>query len=611
MKVALYFTLACTAKCAHCITFAAPRVGRKMPFERARALLHQVRATAGFDGVVFTGGENFIHRNELLALVRECTRLDLKSEIITNAYWATSPTVARDVLAPFQDAGLHSLRISVDEYHLPYVPVDRVHCALAGMAALGLVRQITCVVPHRNTRYRIDKLDETMRAIGFEVDQWDPPAVERLASAMRATWPPDLLQLLTDQYRLAATDLFLVDDVVTLRDGGLGEGAARLVDYLAASKVLVQYQTLATEGRGRDLMDSVELKHVDDTADAVCNSVGLTPTVSPEGNVFPCCSSWVNVPALSEGNVADVPFATLMERVKRDPIALFMHHQGPRALVKYLRDQNADLPADYSHPCHLCGTLLERYSRAQLTEHIEEFYADQPWRLLFTTRGFRPEATALTPFLPVACERPRAMPLATARRFFGLLDPTGRHRGFHIEGSAGDLVRAFRVAGQPVVLGPIEDGPPAAPHLGILRTWGSPWVELLDPPGGGILDEAAVCELSVRLGCRALTYDYQFDTGVFHHCLYAGGRVVEWLQATTAPDAAGVVFASERPGAPSAAEVEADPAGYVRRFASELRIRDWSISLAELGRREMPFPPTLIVESFFLRLSQGVPAGAR
>jgi hypothetical protein len=601
MKIAFYFTLACTARCAHCITFAAPRVARKMPLDAARRLLKDVRRTAELDGVVFTGGENFVHRAELLQLVRDCTALGLKSEVISNAYWASSNDAARRMLRPFVEAGLDSLRISIDDYHLPFIPAARVHVALQVMAELGLFRQITCVVPHRATRHRRFQLVDTLPADGFDLEGWDPAAADAFAARSRQQWPPELIELLT-RYGFALDELLLVDDAIALRDGE-SPGGRRLADYFLRTKTLVQYQTLATEGRGRELLAEVELKHVDETADMVCNSVGFTPTVSPEGDVFPCCSSWVNVQTLRSGNLSDMSLATAIDRVRHDSIALFMHHQGPRALIKYLRDIGEDLPAHYSHPCHLCGTALERYSREELTTFIERFYADQPWRMLFTTRGFTPETTALTPFLPKPADAAPPMTLAHARKFFGRLRPRNCSSGLRIEGSVDELVAHLRALGRTADLEPIEDGPPAGAHVAVLRTWGSPWVEILQPHEQPLTGDDLLRELSAHMHRRALQFDYRSADGVWRHRLFKDGRMLETMQVERDVDGVSFTFASEREPAPDLATVRDDPTAYVQEFLSALRIRDWGVSLEDISRGDIPFPPTLMVESFFMRLS--------
>ncbi len=414
MKLAFYFTLTCTARCDHCITIAGPKVRRKMTLEDARAVVQSVSRVPQLDGIVFTGGENFIHRDELLELVRDCTALGLKSEVITNAFWATSLSAAREALVPFREAGLGLVRISVDRFHLPYVATDRVHTALAALEAECFQRFVTCVVEQPNAVYKKsilrDVLDDTPRQPGAS----DAEHAAVLTGALRRGWPPDLIALL-DLYQFDLDTCFLIDDAMALRDTGTEENRA-LAEHIVLRRTLLQYQFLATEGRGRMLLGSVADKHVDDIPETVCNSVMLSPTITPEGNLFPCCSSWVNHKHQAIGNVHEEALPELIRRVNGDPVALFMYYQGPAALVRYLRaqqhaqtiettqdgrkrlrvvsDTTPPLPDRYTHPCHLCGTLLETYSREQLEASIRAYYEDHPWRLLVSNRGFDLMVTA-------------------------------------------------------------------------------------------------------------------------------------------------------------------------------------------------------------------------
>jgi hypothetical protein len=406
MKLAFYFTLTCTARCDHCITIAGPKVRRKMTLEDARAVVASVARVPQLDGIVFTGGENFIHRDELLELVRDCTALGLRSEVITNAFWATSPSAAREALAPFREAGLGLVRISVDRFHLPYVSTDRVHTALAALKDAGFQRHVTCVVEQPNAVYKKSILRDVLAANPRRPGASDDDQADVLTRELQHGWPPDLIQLL-HLYEFDLGTCFLIDDAVALREESAGEHRA-LAEQIAAGRTLLQYQFLATEGRGRMLLGSVADKHVDDIPETVCNSVMLSPTITPEGNVFPCCSSWVNHKHQAIGNVHEESLNTLLQRVNADPVALFMYYQGPAALVRYLRaqrpqavestqdgrrrlrvvsDATPPLPDRYTHPCHLCGTLLETYSREELEASIRAYYDDNPWRLLVSNRG--------------------------------------------------------------------------------------------------------------------------------------------------------------------------------------------------------------------------------
>lgn len=412
MKIAFYFTLTCNARCDHCITLAGPKVRRKMTLADAMRVVHRVASVPALDGIVFTGGENFIHKDELLQLVTECTALGVKSEVITNAFWAIDVPAAVRCLEPFRDAGLATLRISIDRYHLPYVAISRVHAALEAMREVGFERHVTCVIEQRNAAYKQSNLEARVAPYLDEMEEAEPALAERLGRELRADWPPDLLDLLAT-YGLDADSCFLIDDVCEL--GYRKEwNAGALAAWIAHAYTLVQYQFLATEGRGRTLLGAVGEKHIDDSPDVACNSVISTPTITPEGHLFPCCSAWVNHPNQAIGNVRDTPLEELLDRAASDPVALFMYYQGPAALIRYLREKPLcaspvvdgaphrllpvvePLPDRYTHTCHHCGTLLERYPRPHLEAAIRAFYHDYPWKMIVPTRGFDLFSTAET-----------------------------------------------------------------------------------------------------------------------------------------------------------------------------------------------------------------------
>jgi MoaA/NifB/PqqE/SkfB family radical SAM enzyme len=182
MKLAFYYSLACTAKCSHCITFAAPKVRRTMPLEKALAIVDAVSQVPDLDGIVFTGGENLIHREQLLELVRRCSSHQLSSEIITNAFWGRDRDTAVAMIEPFAAAGLTRCRVSIDRYHLPFVKPAAVHVALSALAEVGLERLVTCVVDRPNAVYKANGLGTEIDLHGLVPGQPPVESIERLTA---------------------------------------------------------------------------------------------------------------------------------------------------------------------------------------------------------------------------------------------------------------------------------------------------------------------------------------------------------------------------------------------------------------------------------------------
>ncbi len=392
MKLAFYFTLACTARCAHCVTSASPKVSRKMSLEEARRVVEQTAAAPDFKAIVFTGGENLIHKAEMLELVRLCTRLGLRSEIITNAFWGTSRRVARAMVEPVVEAGAGGFRISIDRFHLSYVPARSVRTALEALAELGHNRFLTSVIERSDFAEKARGLRHLIEDGEIVLGAGNYASTDALTARLEKEWPPELLSVLAD-YGLALSDCILADDIFELRR----QGCADLAEELIRGRVLVNYQSLATEGRGRELLGEVPTFTIDERPDVACGSVAETPTITPEGDLFPCCSSWVNFNHQRLGNFADVDIEEFPRRIRTDPIAVFMYRQGPGVLTRYLIDHGHLRDEGTSHLCHQCGTLLEKFSRAELLRHIEDLYREQPWRTLLTSRGLQLVGSAHSP----------------------------------------------------------------------------------------------------------------------------------------------------------------------------------------------------------------------
>ncbi len=120
-------TLECPLHCRHCIVDAAPGGGCAPGW--LADLLQALPACRSLRAVRITGGEPFSDLQVLGQVVARCRALGLVVHVVTSAFWATSPRVARDILDGLP--GLTHLDVSTDVYHLEHVPLAHVRSAVS------------------------------------------------------------------------------------------------------------------------------------------------------------------------------------------------------------------------------------------------------------------------------------------------------------------------------------------------------------------------------------------------------------------------------------------------------------------------------------------------
>jgi hypothetical protein len=86
--------------------------------------------------VVLMGGEPGLYPELTYRLAAACTDLGLAVRVETNAFWASGQAEARQFLAPLYALGA-SVMFSLDAFHEPHVPPDRVERALRASVELG------------------------------------------------------------------------------------------------------------------------------------------------------------------------------------------------------------------------------------------------------------------------------------------------------------------------------------------------------------------------------------------------------------------------------------------------------------------------------------------
>jgi len=113
----LLLTYRCTLECDHCFVWGSPQQAGVMTLHQVRQIFEQGEALGSVESVCFEGGEPFLYYGLLLEGVRQARVRGWRTEVISNAYWATSPEDALLWVRPMVEAGLDDLLVSEDAYH--------------------------------------------------------------------------------------------------------------------------------------------------------------------------------------------------------------------------------------------------------------------------------------------------------------------------------------------------------------------------------------------------------------------------------------------------------------------------------------------------------------
>ena len=129
-QLTILTTSRCTARCGHCSVNSAPGRRDRLTWEQMCQAIDELDSLNHLSVVIFAGGEPTLLGDELLNAIAHTDSLGISSmHLVTNAYWAVSPKQARAKLIELREAGLAELNISADDFHLPYIPFERVEYA--------------------------------------------------------------------------------------------------------------------------------------------------------------------------------------------------------------------------------------------------------------------------------------------------------------------------------------------------------------------------------------------------------------------------------------------------------------------------------------------------
>ena len=136
-RVGLLITERCDITCAHCWLGSSSN-GADMSLDEGRSYIDQITSIPSVEWISFTGGEPFLLPGRLNALVNHASDRGLWTECVTNCSWAVTPEKTMESLSTLKDRGLDVVNISADDFHMEFVPFEKIRNCFEAAKSLGL-----------------------------------------------------------------------------------------------------------------------------------------------------------------------------------------------------------------------------------------------------------------------------------------------------------------------------------------------------------------------------------------------------------------------------------------------------------------------------------------
>ncbi len=289
-------TFRCTAQCRHCGTLSHPREETRLSSELIGRTIRQA-AAAGYEEVVFSGGEPTLAGPTLLAAMRLGHALGLAVRMVTNAHWACTREDAERALDDYVGCGVAHLTLSTGDQHARFVPLESVLNAARACASRGVPATIVveATADRLITRDRVQQHPE-FTALGRA---FPDASIEITESA----WTP------LSPFRLGRYE----DGVAIGRDNLAGCGG--------------------------------------------CSDIFSTTTVQADGTINPCCGLAIRiVPELNLGNISDTSLAEADARAGADMLKRWIRIEGPERILAWAETHHPEIRWEnrYAHKCQAC-----------------------------------------------------------------------------------------------------------------------------------------------------------------------------------------------------------------------------------------------------------------
>lgn len=162
-RLELTITRKCNSQCMYCQADAGPWHKEVMDVKNAHSYLSEAAEVANLKSFLLFGGEPVLYPSRAIAILKKAQQLSIPSiDMLTNGVWGRDREKAGRLAKKLKDAGLNKLGISVDAFHLQYIPLEYPRNAAQASIKAGIER-ITwnvAVIESIGAKNHFDKVTE-------------------------------------------------------------------------------------------------------------------------------------------------------------------------------------------------------------------------------------------------------------------------------------------------------------------------------------------------------------------------------------------------------------------------------------------------------------------
>jgi len=115
----------CSSRCAHCQGAHSPESEGAIEIEDGLNYLEETTSITELGSFMIFGGESMLYPERTITLFQRAGKLGIPEiELITNGFWGRDREKAETLALRLKEAGVTDVLISVDAFHLPYIPLD-------------------------------------------------------------------------------------------------------------------------------------------------------------------------------------------------------------------------------------------------------------------------------------------------------------------------------------------------------------------------------------------------------------------------------------------------------------------------------------------------------